>query len=106
MTLKQRIRQLLKWAIVILLPLVVVVGIVGWYKLFRHVPQEFEKDTVEEYFKYGSIGAEEEEGTPYYIWIVLPRMFPEYLPKDADGNLRTGGYAAFGTVWGSRSRVV
>src|SRR5207247_3202759 len=34
----------------------------------------------EEHFKYGSTGGERESGIPYWIWKVLPKMFPEYLP--------------------------
>ena len=33
-----------------------------------------------EHFKYGSTGGERESGLPYWIWKVLPKMFPEYLP--------------------------
>ncbi len=43
-------------------------------------------------FKYGSIGAERDAGIPYWIFYVLPRMFPDKLPGP-------GGYAAFGVVW-------
>jgi hypothetical protein len=42
----------------------------------------------EEHFLYGSIGSEA-DGVPYWIWLVLPRVFPEYLPA-------AGGYAALG----------
>jgi hypothetical protein len=43
-------------------------------------------------FKYGSIGAERESGIPYWIFYVLPRMFPDKLPKP-------GGLAALGVSW-------
>jgi len=47
-----------------------------------------------EHFKYGSIGAEERAGIPYWIWAVLPDLFPEHLPK------RPGrGYERFGLVF-------
>ena len=49
-------------------------------------------DSVEEQFKYGSVGIESEEGLPYWIWQVLPRVFADKLP-------RPGGYAAFGFQW-------
>ena len=54
---------------VLLLP---VVGFLsyGWYKLFHEVPQEYVSD--EWYFKYGSIGSEEQTGVPYLVWLVLP----------------------------------
>ena len=37
-------------------------------------------DDLELHFKYGSTGGERESGIPYWIWKVLPKMFPEYLP--------------------------
>ncbi|MDX1653945.1 MAG: cytochrome c [Candidatus Competibacteraceae bacterium] len=61
-----------------------------WYKLFREVPQRFA--TIEEYYKYGSIGTEPEEGLPYWVWLVLPRAFAEFLPGP-------GGYQALGLNW-------
>src|SRR3954471_21625740 len=70
--------------------LVAVVAFVAWYKLFREEAQHF--DTFAEQFKYGSIGTEKPEGMPYWIWLVLPRLFPEHLPGP-------GGYAALGLVW-------
>jgi len=78
-----------KWRsiLAVLVLMVGLVAIVGWYKLLREVPQEFA--TMEERFKYGSIGAEQAQGIPYWIWLVLPRIFPEYLPGP-------GGYNALG----------
>jgi hypothetical protein len=49
-------------------------------------------ESSEEQFKYGSVGIESEEGIPYWIWQVLPRVFADKLP-------RPGGYAAFGFLW-------
>ena len=48
----------------------------------------------EEHFKYGSTGGERESGIPYWIWKVLPKMFPEYLT----GKTYTPGteYASLG----------
>ncbi len=43
-----------------------------------------------EHFKYGSVGVESEEGIPYWIWQVLPRMFADKLP---------GGYSSLGFIW-------
>ncbi len=93
------VRKIICWTICVLVLVGIVVGYVAWSKLLREVPQELANDTPEEQFKYGSIGVEEENGIPYYVWVVLPRMFPEYLPKDADGKPRGGGYAAVGMVW-------
>ena len=63
----------------------------GWYKFFRVVPQPaFATD--DERFMYGSIGAEDTAGIPYWILYVLPRVFPDKLPGPT-------GYASFGVSW-------
>ena len=65
----------------------------GWYKFFREEPQpEWITSDPEMRFKYGSLGGEGEAGLPYWIWLVLPRMFPEHLPAP-------GGYASLGVAW-------
>lgn len=46
----------------------------------------------EDHFLFGSIGAEDRTGVPYWIWLVLPRIFPEHLPAP-------GGYAGLGIPW-------
>ncbi len=73
-----------------LILVVAVSGSVFWFYLFREVPQSF--SSIEDQFKYGSIGGEQEEGIPYWIWMILPRMFPEKLPGP-------GGYASLGIAW-------
>ncbi|MDP8922514.1 MAG: hypothetical protein M3O34_06505 [Chloroflexota bacterium] len=65
--------------------------------LQRDVP-ELHADPVE-HFKYGSIGSDAGGGVPYWIWRVLPRVFPEYLP-DRPGE----GYARMGFVYESPDR--
>ena len=70
--------------------LIAVIAGIGWYHLFRQVPVYYESD--EEHFKYGSVGIEEPIGVPYWIWLLMPRMFPEKLPGP-------GGYTALGMVW-------
>src|SRR5581483_7781881 len=62
-----------------------------YYEFFREVPpQYFASD--EEHFLYGSIGTEGTGGVPYWIWLVLPRVFPDKLPYP-------GGYASLGIVF-------
>src|SRR5205823_6469958 len=78
--------------LIVLAVLAAIVGGVGWYKLFREVPQQLANDSPEEQFKYGSIGAEADQGMPFWLWIVLPKMFPEYLPQP-------GGWASLGLSW-------
>jgi mono/diheme cytochrome c family protein len=76
-----------------LLVLGVVGAFVGWYKFFREEAQpDWVTATPEMRFKYGSIGAEFDAGIPYWIFYVLPRMFPEKLPGP-------GGYASLGVPW-------
>lgn len=45
-----------------------------------------------EHFKYGSIGADVENGLPLEILTALPRAFPEYLPKGAPHDLTAFGF--------------
>ena len=70
--------------------LVVAGGIFVWDKFFREEPQVFENEA--EQFRYGSLGAEGDRGVPYFIWLALPRVFPDLLPGP-------GGYRSFGVVW-------
>ncbi len=78
-------RRWRSWLGIILI--LAVVGLTAWYKLLREEEQHFA--SIEEYFKYGSIGTEQAQEIPYWVWLVLPRVFPEYLP-------RPGGYNALG----------
>ncbi|MGH9370952.1 MAG: cytochrome c, partial [Vicinamibacterales bacterium] len=44
-----------------------------------------------DHFKYGSIGAEERVGLPYWIWRVLPTVFEDKLPnRPGEGYERLG----------------
>jgi mono/diheme cytochrome c family protein len=69
--------------------LLILTGLVAYDRLFRTEPAPyFQSD--EEHFLYGSVGTEA-DGIPYWIWLTLPRIFPEYLN-------RPGGYASIGLV--------
>ena len=79
--------------VTVLVGLAALAGIVVWYKCYRVVPQPVwiradQRDT----FLYGSVDADHVIGVPYWIWLALPRMFPEYMPSP-------GGYAALGLSW-------
>jgi mono/diheme cytochrome c family protein len=68
-------------------------GIFTWYKFFREEPQpDWITGDPEMRFKYGSIGGERDAGIPYWIFYVLPRMFPEKIPGP-------NGFASFGFAW-------
>jgi mono/diheme cytochrome c family protein len=89
----QKKRSWWKICLVLLLVFVAVGGTIGWYKFLREEPQpSWVTATPEMRFKYGSIGAEHDAGIPYWIFFVLPRMFPEKLPGP-------GGYASLGVAW-------
>src|SRR6266852_5755891 len=80
-------------SVAVLAVLAVLGGAFTWYKFFREEPQaDWITKNPDMRFKYGSIGAERDAGMPYWIFYVLPRMFPEKLPGP-------GGYAAFGLGW-------
>lgn len=85
---------MMRWARILQTVLVVVVvgGLGGWLALFRPVAQPVRPDLAA-IFNHGSIGNEETQGIPYWIWRVLPQVFPDLLPEGGDG------YAAFGVHW-------
>lgn len=85
-------RKLTRWLIGLVI-LGLILAWVTWYNFFRTHPQEaWVNRTPRNHFLYGSIGQEPVEGVPYWIYIILPKVFPEYLPQP-------GGYAALGMSW-------
>jgi mono/diheme cytochrome c family protein len=65
-------------------------GLLAFPLALRAAGPEVHPDIVE-HFKYGSIGAEERSGIPYWIWLALPRLFPDLLPpKPGKGYERFG----------------
>jgi hypothetical protein len=88
MTAIHRTRRRIIWLIFIVLA--VVGGLVTYVKFFREEPPPYFASD-EDHFLFGSVGTEGEQGIPYWIWLVLPRIFPEYLPGP-------GGYASTGIL--------
>jgi hypothetical protein len=80
-----------KAALAILLIGITLGGFGLWYYLLRAEP-DFQGATPEEHFKHAPIGLSTESRLPYYIWQVLPAMFPEKLPGP-------GGWASFGFIF-------
>jgi mono/diheme cytochrome c family protein len=70
--------------------LAIIGGVFTYNHFFRRPPAPFFASD-EDHFLFGSIGTEETDGIPYWIWLVLPRIFPEYLPAP-------GGYASLGML--------
>jgi mono/diheme cytochrome c family protein len=76
------------WFLIVLVLLLGAAGTHAYYRLDRVAPPpRFESPA--DHFLYGSIGNEDTRGIPYWIWLVLPRIFPQYLPGP-------GGYASVG----------
>lgn len=76
--------------LVLFLVIAVIGGVVTYVKFFREEPAPFFASD-EDHFLFGSVGTEEQQGIPYWIWLVLPRVFPEHLPGP-------GGYASIGML--------
>ena len=62
-------------------------------RLTRDRPVEYTDDVM--HFKYGSTGGERTMGIPYWFWVALPELFPEYLPDGKTGR----GYKSFGMIY-------
>jgi hypothetical protein len=80
--------KLLAWTFGLLL----VLAVGGWLVFLRPIPQPWTNDPAR-IFNYGSIGNEETQGLPYWIWRVMPKMFPEYLPGEQ------ASYSSLGLYW-------
>ena len=63
---------------------------IAYVKFFRREPPPYFASD-EAHFLYGSVGTEEQEGVPFWIWLVLPRIFSDHLPHP-------GGWAALGVL--------
>lgn len=78
----------------VLLVIVLALGVYALVLFRRDVPETHA--SIVEHFKYGSIGSEAGAGIPYWLWRVLPDVFPEHLP-DRPGE----GYERFGFIFES-----
>jgi hypothetical protein len=65
----------------------------AWYSIYRDPGKEHYED-IEDLFKYGSMGNEEYQGIPYWIWRAFPEVFPDLLPQNGKP-----GYASFGFLY-------
>jgi len=59
----------------------------------RAVPAQAPPLPLDEHFKYASVGIEEAEGIPYWIWQAMPTVCADKLPATAKG------YSALGFLW-------
>src|ERR1700748_335887 len=76
--------------ILVLIVLVLVLIAAGFFFVLQISDRPVDYTQITDHFKYGSIGSEPANGIPYWIWKVLPEMFPEKLPGQ--------GYASLGLI--------
>jgi mono/diheme cytochrome c family protein len=94
-----KVKKLLAWVGALVVVALVVGATYTAVRLTDDEPVTYED--IEEHFKYGSTGGERGWGkqfgfgVPYWIWIALPELFPDYLPDQERGR----GYAAFGMIY-------
>ncbi len=90
MKLTPKMRRLLWTSLALFVILLALGGLFTWEKFFRQEKQLFANEA--EQFKYGSLGAEGDRGIPYFLWLVMPRVFSDLVPG-------AGGWRSFGVVW-------
>ena len=82
-----------KFFFAVVLVVVIATPVTIWRKFYRVEPQpQWISAEPRTAFLYGTVEAEKTQGIPYWIWLALPRMFPEYMPGP-------GGYASLGVPW-------
>lgn len=88
-----KVSKMIATATTVLVLILVAIGIAAWYQLchVRSQPAWVTADAENTYF-YGSVGAGETRGIPYWMWLAMPRIFPEEMQVP-------GGYAALGMAW-------
>jgi hypothetical protein len=92
------LRRLLPW-----LPLLLIVALLAWWAWQHRFGTPDDYDRMEAQFKYGSIGADHplaQAPLPYWIWKVLPDLFPPGVTARGGLGRSNGqpGFAAFGMV--------
>lgn len=90
------VRRPRKWPKIVGLSAVILALLLTAYlavRFTRDRPVEYSDDVL--HFLYGSTGGESRDGIPYWFWVALPELFPEYLPDKKPGR----GYSSFGMIY-------
>jgi hypothetical protein len=85
-----------RWAGIAFFAVVVAIVLPALYlveRFTRDRPVDYADDV--QHFERGSTGGEKMNGIPYWFWVALPELFPEYLPDKRPGR----GYSSFGMVY-------
>lgn len=91
----KRKRRRVFWLLILLV--LYSVGLYFWFWLGVSVPDRY-PDDVEMHFKYGSIGSDNtENGLPARLIAVLPKLFPDKLPRPLEAGER--GLEPFGFLY-------
>ena len=85
-----------RWARIAGSSAIAVLVLLGLYlveRFTRDRPVDYADDAL--HFERGSTGGEKMNGIPYWYWVALPELFPEYLPDKTPGR----GYSSFGLAY-------
>ncbi len=85
---EQEERKRVNVVLIVLGVVLLFIGLWAWWTFNPNRAVDY--SDIQEHFKYGSIGSEPDNGIPYWIFKVLPDMFPEKLPGR--------GYASLGFI--------
>ncbi len=86
-------RRWVSFALFAVVAIVVIAGIYLVDRFTRDRPVDYADDVM--FFERGSTGGEKMDGIPYWVWVALPEIFPEYLPDKKAGQ----GYSSFGMIY-------
>jgi hypothetical protein len=86
-------RRWVRIAAIVVLAILVAIGLYTVERFTRDRPVDYADDVL--HFERGSTGGERRNGIPYWFWVALPDLFPEYLPDKTRGR----GYSSFGLVY-------
>jgi mono/diheme cytochrome c family protein len=92
-------RRWLTWIGGVTVVLLAVVAVYAAWRLTDDTAVTYQDD--QDHFRYGSTGGErgwKEQlgfGIPYWIWIAMPELFPDLLPRQNVGP----GYTSFGMIY-------
>ncbi len=86
-------RRWVRIALFLCLAAVALIGLYAVERFTRDRPVDYADDVL--HFERGSTGGEKMDGIPYWYWIALPELFPEYLPDKKPGR----GYSSFGMIY-------
>jgi RoxA-like, cytochrome c-like len=86
-------RRWVRFAVLAVMIVLVTAGLYLVERFTRDSPVSYTDETA--FFERGSTGGERMDGIPYWIWIALPKIFPDKMPDHRSDQ----GYAGFGMIY-------